>query len=67
MSSCTQARILSALRKRRPNEEGMRHLVVSVPAGGTAWAANLGLIEGPTVVRYEAVGENVTAHLISKR
>jgi hypothetical protein len=67
MSSYTQARILSALRKRRPNEEGMRHLVVSVPAGGTAWAGNLGLIEGPTVVRYEAVGENVTAHLISNR
>ena len=67
MSSYTQARILSALRKRRPNEEGMRHLVVSVPAGGTAWAADLGLIEGPTVVRYEAVGENVTAHLISNR
>ena len=65
MSSYTQARILSALRKRRPNEEGMRHLVVSVPAGGTAWAANLGLIEGPAVLRYEAVGENVNAHIVT--
>jgi hypothetical protein len=67
MSSYTQTRILSALRKRRPDEEGMRHLVVSVPAGGTAWATDLGPIEGPAVIRYEAVGENVTAHVISSR
>ena len=67
MSSYTQTRILSALRKRRPDEEGRRHVVLTVPAGGTAWAADLGPIEGPAVIRYEAVGENVTAHLISSR
>jgi hypothetical protein len=66
MSNYTQARILSALRKRRPDEEGMRHLVVSVPAGETAWAADLGLIEGPTVIRYEAVDKNVTAHIVTR-
>ncbi len=67
MSSYTQTRILSALHKRRPDEEGRLYLVMSVPAGETAWAADLGLIEGPAVIRYEAVGENVTAHIISSR
>ena len=67
MSSYTEARILRALRKRRPDEEGMRHLVVSIPVGGTAWAPDLSLIVGPAVIRYEAVGENVTANVISSR
>ncbi len=42
-------------------------ITVSVPAGETAWGADLGPIEGPAMVQYVADGEKVTASIIKRR
>jgi hypothetical protein len=67
MSMFSESNLLRFLSETKPDEGGRRWMRAFVPAGTTAWGANLGPIEGPVWVMYEAVDGNVTAIVTQRK